>query len=204
MTIAEAAAAFTIGRSETHIHMAVDVARDHFRSAGSLLVRPGVTDNLLVALDTIGRRAHFVDQPVPDVGHRRVDRSELAATAMKIAICRPHFLRWVEAVTGCGPVAEMAGWVAETRPGSIDQLGWHRDTAANYAVAFTVHLGSEDYDGGLFEIREFATRRMRFRHDRAQRGDVLLFDIDAALEHRVTAVTGGAARRVFTGWLLKA
>ncbi|MDX2104422.1 MAG: 2OG-Fe(II) oxygenase [Alphaproteobacteria bacterium] len=181
----------------------MDDARAQFSRCGALLVRSGVSDDLLEAVDVLGRRSVFVDQPVPDIGHRRVDSRELAATAMKIAICRPDFLRWVEGVTGCGPVSRMAGWVAETRPGGLDQLGWHRDTGADYAVAMTVHLGAEPYDGGAFELREADTGTMRFRHEHAQRGDVVLFTIDQALEHRVAPVISGGDRRVFTGWLLK-
>lgn len=196
--------AFTIGRHSTRIDGVIADAREQFVRTGVLLVRGGVSDDLLAALDTLGQRATYVGQQVPQIGHRWVDSRELAATAMKVAVCRPAFLRWVEAVTGCGPTASMAAWVAETRPGGDDHLGWHRDTGANYAVGMTVHLGADSYEGGIFELREVATGIVRYRHDRAHRGDVLLFDIDQRLEHRVTPVTAGAPRRVFTGWLLKA
>lgn len=193
-----------IDRFDTRIDATAAEAGKAFAAYGALLVRPGVSEQMLEAVDSLARQAAFVDQPVPHIGQRRVDSRELAATALKIAICRPAFLRWVEAATGCGPVSGMAAWVAETRPNGIDQLDWHRDTGADYAVAITVHLGAEPYEGGVFELRETASGTMRFRHERAQRGDVLLFDIDAALEHRVTPIVSGAARRVFTGWLLKA
>lgn len=196
--------AFEIGRFDTQVDSAVSDARPLFERDRALLVRPGLSEEMLDALDRIGRHSVFVDQPVPQIGHRRVDSRELVATAIKIAICRPAFLHWVEAVTGCGPVRTMAAWVAETRPGGVEQLGWHRDTGADYALGVTVHLGREPYDGGVFELRDTATGAMRFRHHQAQRGDVLLFDIDQALEHRVTPVSAGAARRVFTGWLLRA
>ncbi|WP_337847351.1 2OG-Fe(II) oxygenase [Sphingomonas sp.] len=196
--------AFVIDRFDTQVECAVNDARAVFERDRALLVRSGLSEEMLDALDRIGRHSVFVDQPVPHIGHRRVDSRELVATALKIAICRPAFLRWVEAVTGCGPVRDMAAWVAETRPGGAEHLGWHRDTGADYALGVTVHLGRERYDGGAFELRETATGTVRFRHDRAQRGDVLLFDIDQKLEHRVTPIASGAARRVFTGWLLKA
>lgn len=195
--------AFVIGRFDTKVGSAASDARPLFERDRALLVRPGLSEEMLDALDRIGRHSVFVGQPIAHIGHRRVDSRELVATAMKIAICRPAFLHWVEAVTGCGPVRTMAAWVAETRPGGAEQLGWHRDTGADYALGVTVHLGREWYDGGAFELRDTATGTVRFRHGRAQRGDVLLFDIDQSLEHCVTPVIGGAARRVFTGWLLK-
>lgn len=204
MTTADRLLPFVIGRTRTQISGAIADARAQFREAKALLVSGGADEDLLTALDRLGQRASFVGQPVPHIGHRWVDSQELAATAVKVAVCRSPFLRWVEEVTGCGPVSAMSAWVAEMRPGEGDALGWHRDTGADYALGITVHLGAAAYDGGIFELREVGSGVMRFRHDRAQRGDVLLFDIDHALEHRVTPVTGGAARRVCTGWLHKA
>ncbi len=196
--------AFITNRFDTQIDAVVSDARPRFERHRALLVRQGLFEEMLEALSRLGRQSIFVDQPVPHIGQRRVDSRELVATAMKIALCRPPFLHWVEAVTGCGPVRAMEAWVAETRPDGIEQLGWHRDTGADYGVGVTVHLGSEPYDGGAFELRDAATGMVRFRHDQAQRGDVLLFDIHQTLEHRVTPVIAGAPRRVFTGWLLKA
>lgn len=203
MTKTDSPPIFVIGRTRTKITGAVADARAKFLKARALLVRGGADEDLLTALDRLGQRACFVGQPVPHIGHRWVDSQELAATAVKIAVCRPPFLRWVEQVTGCGPVSSMSAWVAEMRPGEGDALGWHRDTGADYALGITVHLGCAAYEGGAFELREASTGAVCLRHDRAKRGDVLLFDIDPALEHRVTPVTNGAARRVCTGWLRK-
>jgi 2OG-Fe(II) oxygenase superfamily len=195
---------FTIGRTETGCTDALESARSQFDADRALLARPGIAPDMLAAIDALASRTNFVAQPVPDLGHRHVEQPELAGTAVKLALVRPAFLRWVEAATGCGTVGGIEGMLVETRPGGTDHLDWHRDTMIDTALGLTIHLGGEPYDGGAFELRDVGTSEPRFRHAGAQRGDVLLFDVDHRYEHRVMPVTSGAARRVFTGWFIRA
>jgi len=196
-------AMFTIGRTETACPAAVGTARVQFDSHRALLARPGIAPDMLAAIDALAARTRFVAQPVTDLGHRHVEQPELAGTAVKLALVRPDFLRWVEAATGCGAIGGIEGMLVETRPGGTDHLDWHRDTMIDTALGLTIHLGSESYDGGAFELRDVGGSDLRFRHAGAQRGDVLLFDVDHAFEHRVMPVRSGAARRVFTGWFIR-
>jgi 2OG-Fe(II) oxygenase superfamily len=195
---------FTIGKTATVVTAEVDASRARFGVQRALLARPGVAPELLSAIDALAARSRFVPQPVVELGHRHVEQPEIAGTAVKLALMRPTFLRWVEAVTGCGAIDRIDGRLVETRPGGEDQLDWHRDTIIDTALGITIHLGDQAYDGGAFELRDVDTSDMRFRHAGAQRGDVLLFDVDHRYEHRVMPVTSGAARRVFTGWFIRA
>ena len=195
---------FSIGRTETHCVAGVDAARVLFGQDRALLSRPGISADMLAAVDALCARTAFVAQAVEGLGHRHIEKPELAGTAIKLALGRPEFLRWVEAVTGCGPVGRIEAMVVETRPGGSDRLDWHNDTHANIVLGVTIHLGDEAYDGGAFELRDVGADALRFRHAQAQRGDVLLFDVDPVYEHRVMPVLAGAARRVFTGWLIAA
>ena len=195
---------FTIGRTETACTDALEAARSQFETDRALLARPGIAPDMLAAIDGLAARTHFVAQPVTDLGHRHVEQPELAGTAVKLALVRPAFLRWVEVATGCGPIARVEGMLVETRPGGGDHLDWHRDTMIDTALGLTIHLGSAPYDGGAFELRDVGGSALRFRHAQAQRGDVLLFDVDHRYEHRVMPVVSGAARRVFTGWFIRA
>ncbi len=195
---------FSIGRSDTQCVAAVDAARTLFARDRALLSRPGVSAEVLTAVDSLSARTGFVAQAVEGLGHRHIEKPELAGTAIKLALSRPDFLRWVEAVTGCGPVGRIEAMVVETRPDGNDRLDWHNDTHAHIALGVTIHLGDADYEGGAFELRDVGAQTLRFRHAGAQRGDVLLFDVDPAFEHRVMPVSAGAARRVFTGWLIAA
>ena len=197
-------ALFTIGRTATVCDAVAATARRQFAADRALLSRPGVAADMLAAIDALAARTRFVAQPVTDLGHRHVEQPELAGTAVKLALDRPSLLRWVEDVTGCGPIARIEGMLVETRPGGNDQLDWHRDTLIDTALGITIHLGADPYEGGAFELRDVGSSDLRFRHADAQRGDVLLFDVDHRYEHRVMPVLSGAARRVFTGWFIRA
>lgn len=195
---------FSIGRTGTRCSGSVEAASALFARDRALLSRPGVSDDLLTAIDALTARTGFVAQAVEGLGHRHIEKPELAGTAIKLALNRPEFIHWVQAVTGCGPVGRIEAMVVETRPGGADQLDWHNDTHAHIVLGVTIHLGAEPYAGGAFELRDVGADGVRFRHAGAQRGDVLLFDVDPAFDHRVMPVTAGAARRVFTGWLIAA
>lgn len=194
---------FMIGRTATDCIAEAEAAQSRFDADRALLARPGIAPDMLAAIDALAARTRFVAQPVTDLGHRHVEQPELAGTAVKLALVRPPFLRWVEAATGCGPIAKVEGMLVETRPGGGDHLDWHRDTMIDTALGLTIHLGSDPYDGGAFELRDVGGSEPRFRHAQAERGDVLLFDVDHRYEHRVMPVRSGAARRVFTGWFIR-
>lgn len=195
---------FSIGRTGTRCNGSVEAAAALFARDRALLSRPGISADMLAAIDALTARTGFVAQAVEGLGHRHIEKPELAGTAIKLALNRPEFLHWVQAVTGCGPVGRVEAMVVETRPGGDDRLDWHNDTHANIVLGVTIHLGADAYEGGAFELRDAGADALRFRHAGAQRGDVLLFDVDPAFDHRVMPVVSGAARRVFTGWLIAA
>ena len=107
-------------------------------------------------------------------------------------------------MTGCTADGRIEGRLVETRPGGEDQLSWHRDTMPNarYEFGITLHLRPCQYEGGAFEMRDRKSKQLLFRHDRAEPGDLLIFEVDARSEHRVMPVETGQPRLVFTGWFI--
>lgn len=149
------------------------------------------------------RRGGFVAEHVERLGSREIETPERAGVALGVALGRPAFLRWVEAVTGHRDLHRVVGRVIQARANGIDALDWHDDRHDKARrLAITVNLSDASYDGGDFELREVATHRMlaTYRHHRP--GTALIFDVADDIEHRVLPVTGGGPRRIFTGWFM--
>lgn len=181
-----------------------DDARAVFEERRALVCLDVLDHDLLGKLIALCDRAAFMSDQVEGLGHRAVERPPLASTAILLALRRPDLFRWLEAVTGCAPIASVEGQVVQTWPQAGDELVWHDDM--NYGqrrrLGVTIGLGSEDYEGGLFEMRSVPDGGplMTFKHDRP--GTALIFEVSACCEHRVHPLTKGGPRRVFTGWFI--
>lgn len=162
-----------------------------------------VATDFLAGLIDRCRRGGFVAEDVEWLGSREIETPERVGIALSIALGRPSFLRWIEAVTGHRGLERVSGRVVQARANAIDALDWHDDRYDKARrLAIVVNLSDAGFDGGGFELREVATGRMltTYRHQRA--GTALIFDVADDIEHRVLPVTGGGPRRVFTGWFM--
>ena len=178
-------------------------ARAEFAATRSLLCADAVAAPIMAGVIRLLARSGFVSDTVERLGHREIEAPETAGTAIRLLLDRRPLFRWLEAVTGCGPIATIAGRVVQTHPQPGDELVWHDDTGAEVRrLGVTIALDSPHYTGGEFEMRRVGETRLlrRHRHDRA--GTALIFEVAPELEHRVLPLVGGGPRRVFTGWFI--
>jgi predicted 2-oxoglutarate/Fe(II)-dependent dioxygenase YbiX len=73
----------------------------------------------------------------------------------------------------------------------------------NRRVAMSVNLEPAPYEGGVLQIRRRENEAIIAEVENVGAGDAILFRIDAALQHRVTAVTSGV-KTAFAGWFRSA
>lgn len=174
-------------------------------AAAALAERPAIVLSGLLApelrrmIDPVLRHP-FVEQRVEgSPGMRRVEQGiQPASRALELALRRAPLLRWLERVSGCGPLIRVEGEVAEYRPGGEDYLSWHQDLhKPGRKLALVIDLSDGGYEGGIFELRDKQSKQVLIRHHHDQPGSALLFRIAEHLEHRVLAVTSGGPRRVF-------
>src|SRR5262249_60990154 len=93
-------------------------------------------------------------------GWRTIEDQDPAGRALRFALARPGFLRWIEAAVGCVTLVHVSGVVAEMSAGTDQGLGWHDDcNDGGRRLAVIVHLSDAPYDGGVFEIEEKASGR---------------------------------------------
>lgn len=192
---------FCLGRTETRVSENSEMARSVFQKQRALLCRNGIDARLLALLNDFCARVSFVPQQT-EVGHRTIEAGSVAGNAVQLVLNRSPFKKWLEEITGCAPLSGIEGKVVKTLPGGIDHLDWHRDTMPGIELGMTLHLADCTYVGGGFELRKFKSKRELFRHEKAQAGDVVLFDIKPNVEHRVLPISQGDARLVFTGWFV--
>ena len=199
--------AVTIGAAATWIDdapAALARARAAF-ACGDAIALPSALDPVFLrTILAICRRGSYVPDHIDTIGWRTVEEPDVAGGALRFALQRPAFLRWVEATAGCETLSRISGVVAEIAAGTGQELGWHNDRndgGLGRRLAVTIHLSDVPYDGGLFEMCERPSGRLLVREGAMPPGSVMLFRIDNRLRHRVTQVTSGGPRRVFAGWL---
>ncbi len=198
--------AVQIGAFATQVDHAITTLRRARAAlkAGSALVLPSALDlHFLNLIWQQCRHAAFCEEHIGRIGWRLIEEQDRAGTMLRFALQRPAFLRWVEAVTGCGTLSNVTGVVARTVPGTEQGLDWHDDlnAGASRRLALTLHLNEAAFEGGLFEIRRKNDDQLRVRQAVLPPGSITIFQIDNQHRHRVTPVTGGAPRQVFAGWL---
>lgn len=175
-----------------------------FSEAHALVLPSALDASLLQTILRVCVRGPFVPEQIGAIGWRTIEQRDLAGQALRFALQRPEFLRWLESIAGCDTLRHLTGFVAEMAAGTGQGLGWHDDRnegGLGRRLAVTVHLSDASYEGGWFELREKATQRILVRVGALPPGSVMLFRVDQRLTHRVTEVTGGGPRRVFAGWL---
>jgi hypothetical protein len=109
----------------------------------------------------------------------------------------------IEAVTGCAPLTRFSGFVYRLSPGIGHHHNWHNDMIQSRRVAMSVNLEPAPYEGGVLQIRRRENEAIIAEVENVGAGDAILFRIDTALQHRVTAVTSGV-KTAFAGWFRSA
>lgn len=193
-----------IGRSATGLPPGTDRAAALFARHHAMLCRAAFDAELLAGLSAAAARATFVSDPVPQLGHRWIERPPMVGAAIETALNRSALLGWLAHVTGHADIGPAEGRLVATRPDSGDGLDWHDDRMERALLGITVHLRDCAYAGGEFELRRKGEEAPLFVHAGARAGDIALFDVSDLCEHRITPVTAGEARLVYTGWFMRA
>jgi hypothetical protein len=174
-----------------------------FREARALVCANFLDPPLLAALLDRCRRGEFVEDRVEKLGSREVEAPQRVGAALNLILSRAPFLRWVEAVTGCGQLSRVEGRVVQTRANGCDRLDWHDDmNEEKRRLGITISLSDAPFEGGWFELRDAASERLLTRHRHQEAGTALIFAVGRGLQHRLLPIGGGGPRRVFSGWFL--
>ena len=124
---------------------------------------------------------------------------------------RPTVLRWVELVTGKGPLLGFEARLHRLtnvrtdknsgRTGGQD-IPWHDDGPGKRQLAFSLSFTDATVEGGQFQLRPKGSASLLADLATPPAGTAILFDVDPELEHRITPVTGEAYRTTYAGWFM--
>ena len=131
---------------------------------------------------------------------------DLAMASHPIA-SRLHFLvndsrlfTLIERVTGCDSIGCFRGTVYKMAPGDGHCDSWHHDVDGNRMLTLSVNLSERCYCGGLLQIMDWERQQLVCEVANVGPGDALVFPLSMRWRHRVTQVTGDAAKVAFAGW----
>jgi hypothetical protein len=193
-----------VGAQRTDIIAAPADYAERFRRDRFLALEKLFDPTLLSILLGSCARSTYVDDQVARLGTREIEAPQRIGGAMNLLLSRPPFLRWIEAVTGCGNLGRAEGRLVQTRASHGDQLEWHDDmNDEDRRLGITISLTDVPFEGGEFEMRDTDSGRLLARHRHREAGSALIFEIGRHLEHRLLPIAAGGPRRVFAGWFLR-
>lgn len=196
-----------LGLTDTLLPSDVDAAKKRYEQFGGLAFAEALDPRFLDQIQQLCDTGQFVSDTA-EPGHREVESPQRAGRALNLVLSRSPVLRWLETVTGAGPLREIAGRVVQTLPRPGDELCWHDDRPESGGeddrrLAIVINIGAQSFEGGQFEMRRKAGEVL-LQHQHTQAGSMLVFRVDRDLEHRVLPLTAGGPRRVYTGWAMGA
>ena len=177
-------------------------ARAHFDAHHWVKLRGFLSGALLARVQEAIRGATFSEMIHRGVTPPSVDvcMDPNPTSALLELLCNdPVLFGAVRAVAACEPLTRFSGFVYRLTPQAGHHHNWHNDMIQDRKVALSVNLEPVPYEGGILEIRRRETEEVIERIENVGAGDALLFRIDAALQHRATAVTAGV-KTAFAGW----
>jgi hypothetical protein len=160
------------------------------------LLEPPLLDFLLERLE----QGLWQDRVHDHIGNEVVLEDPSARGLLHFVANAPAFLNIVQEITGCGPLTQFGGRIYRFVPNSGHYDSWHNDNGNGRLVAMSVNLSLRGYQGGIFQLREWSSKRMLAEIANTGWGDATLFRISGELEHQVTEVTGEEPKTAFAGW----
>ena len=160
------------------------------------LLEPPLLDFLLERLE----QGLWQDRVHEDIGNEVVLEDASARGLLHFVANAPAFLKIVQEITGCGPLTQFRGRIYRFVPNSGHYDSWHNDNGNGRLVAMSLNLSLRGYEGGVFQLREWSSKRILAEIANTGWGDATLFRISGELEHQVTEVTGEQPKTAFAGW----
>ncbi|HEY3838519.1 MAG TPA: 2OG-Fe(II) oxygenase [Bryobacteraceae bacterium] len=174
-----------------------------FAETGCALLPGFLTAPLLEPLQKLLKTAMFV--PKNEIHEGTIFGStsfvpvgEPAMETLHFILNQPDLFQIVEHITGCSQLGNFTGRLHRTAACAGQAIDWHNDAVQGRTVGLNINLSTEEFSGGLFQIRgPDSEMRTEVKHSTA--GGAFLFRIDCGWQHRLTEVESGQ-RTVAVGW----
>lgn len=188
----------------------LDQLRVQFQQNRFVILPACVEPTLWARLYSLSTSLDYQPQHLP-TWERLVCHHPTITLPLMMIFNRPKVLRWVEQVTGKAPLLGFEARLhrlthvrTDTNSGRTggQDIPWHDDGPGIRQLAFSLSFTDAPVEGGRFQLRRKGSTSLLADLETAPAGSAVLFDVDADLEHRVTPVSGHAARTTYAGWFM--
>jgi len=139
--------------------------------------------------------------------HARIDsnkelclRENAASTALLFLINDEKLFDIIQQLTECETIRCFDGRIYRANPGNGHHDSWHNDIGDDRLVGMSINLSREEYSGGVLQLRERESGETISEIENVRAGDAVVFRLARSLQHRISDVTGTAAKTAFAGW----
>jgi hypothetical protein len=119
---------------------------------------------------------------------------------LNVLINSQALFRVIRGITGCPRIGCFSGRVYRASPGAGHHDAWHDDLVEHRMIAMSINLGTEEYSGGVLQLRDAGSKRVLHEVANTGSGDAIVFRLAGYLQHRITDVEGAHPKTAFAGW----
>ena len=172
-------------------------AQQHFVKFDGLL-----EPKLLTSLQTRVDDGEFYERVHDQIGPNRelCMRDNAASAALMFLVNDKKLFQVIQDVTGCDAIGCFQGRVYRVEPDREHHDSWHDDVGEDRLLGMSINLSSQDYAGGVLQLRERSSGEIVAEAPNAGRGDAVVFRLSNRFQHRITNVEGAVAKTAFAGW----
>jgi len=130
----------------------------------------------------------------------RISPDNPAIRLMSMLLNNPSLFQVIQQITNCSKIRSYLGRIRREQPNTGQHLSWHNDPDPKRLIAISINLSTAPYSGGLFQMREKASKRVLAEITNTGLGDAVIFQVCPDYEHRTYPVVGSVARTTCAGW----
>jgi hypothetical protein len=131
-----------------------------------------------------------------------IDGNHIVAHILHLILNNPVLFTAIQRITNCPEIGSFSGRVYQSIAGSDHHLSWHDDRKETRQIGISINLSDGNYSGGVFQIREKISHKLKNEISNTAPGSAIIFRICSKLEHRITNVVGNHPKTAGAGWFL--
>ena len=174
------------------------------------VLAPGLREkiSLMISRASFQKQIHKTEKNETIIGEElSLSSSEPIYVLLYFLLNSPGFLVAIRTITDYAQIQSVSGRIYKFDASEDCYDTWHpdlpypgEDISERRLVGISINLSTEMYTGGHFLIRDSTSKEIYKDVYYQDWGTAHIFNIDEALEHRVTSVEGPGSRTVFAGW----
>tara|TARA_R110000868_G_scaffold143075_16_gene360818 strand:- start:2840 stop:3424 length:585 start_codon:yes stop_codon:yes gene_type:complete len=176
----------------------------NFQDKRSTYISAPFEASFLTKLEELISKQEYVFFDDPRIGkEERIDNDKFYAK-LNLILSSAGFLNFIREITKVESIKMATTRVYRINEKEDHQVYWHNDDRVlSRVLSMRIELSHSPYEGGEFQLRETASKKILATSGQLSFGDAFLFEVDfKQLEHQVLQVTKGVRTSLII-WFLK-